>query len=182
VLPEIRSLALPGHSFVALDGNPVPNPTTVPVLWIGTAERVSAIVHMTHPGIWILDDLANDDRRRYEDRSGARGSRWKSAVDVSPGFQVELHTFRKHETFEMTFAKDNAAQEGFNRWTINGISCPMTSEAQPAAFHLKQGKRYRLSMRNPSDDIHPIRLHRHRFELTSLAANGTAGILKDVLM
>src|SRR5438046_9679626 len=39
---EIRSLALPGHSFqvIALDGNPVPNPTSVPVLWIGTAERI----------------------------------------------------------------------------------------------------------------------------------------------
>jgi hypothetical protein len=31
---EIRSLALPGHAFhvVALDGNPVPTPTSVPVL------------------------------------------------------------------------------------------------------------------------------------------------------
>ena len=40
---EIRSLALPGHSFlvVALDGNPVPNPVRVPVLWLGTAERIS---------------------------------------------------------------------------------------------------------------------------------------------
>jgi FtsP/CotA-like multicopper oxidase with cupredoxin domain len=56
---EIRSLALPGHSFevVALDGNPVPNPASVPVLWLGTAERISAIVHMTHPGVWILGDL-----------------------------------------------------------------------------------------------------------------------------
>ena len=37
---EIRSLALPGHSFrvVALDGNPVPNPSPVPVLWLGTAS------------------------------------------------------------------------------------------------------------------------------------------------
>src|SRR5580658_7307678 len=62
---EIRSLALPGHSFevVALDGNPVPNPAKVPVLWLGTAERVSAIVEMTHPGVWILGDLENDDRR-----------------------------------------------------------------------------------------------------------------------
>jgi FtsP/CotA-like multicopper oxidase with cupredoxin domain len=36
---EIRSLALPGHTFkiVALDGNPVPTPTDVPVLWLGTA-------------------------------------------------------------------------------------------------------------------------------------------------
>ena len=45
---EIRSLALPGHAFhvVALDGNPVPTPADVPVLWLGTAERISAIVEM----------------------------------------------------------------------------------------------------------------------------------------
>ena len=62
---EIRSLALPGHSFqvVALDGNPVPNPAHVPVLWLGTGERVSAIVEMNHPGVWIMGDLDNDDRR-----------------------------------------------------------------------------------------------------------------------
>jgi len=61
---EIRSLALSGHSFqvLALDGNPVPNPATVPVLWLGTAERVSALVHMTHPGVWILGDLDDGDR------------------------------------------------------------------------------------------------------------------------
>src|SRR5260370_11042496 len=62
---EIRSLALPGHSFqvVALDGNPVPNPAQVPVLWLGTAERISAIVEMNHPGVWIIGALADDDRR-----------------------------------------------------------------------------------------------------------------------
>ena len=62
---EIRSLALPGHSFlvVALDGNPVPNPVRVPVLWLGTAERISAMVEMNHPGVWILGDLSDDDRR-----------------------------------------------------------------------------------------------------------------------
>ena len=56
---EIRSLALPGHMFevVALDGNPVPNPVKVPVLWFGTAERISAIVEMKHPGVWVLGDL-----------------------------------------------------------------------------------------------------------------------------
>jgi len=61
---EIRSLALPGHNFkvVALDGNPVPTPAEVPVLWLGTAERISAIVEMNHPGVLILGDLADDDR------------------------------------------------------------------------------------------------------------------------
>src|SRR6201997_5182633 len=61
---EIRSLALPGHTFevVALDGNPVPKSARVPVLRLGTAERISAIVTMNHPGVWILGDLDDGDR------------------------------------------------------------------------------------------------------------------------
>jgi FtsP/CotA-like multicopper oxidase with cupredoxin domain len=190
---EIRSLALPGHSFqvITLDGNPVPKPAQVPVLWLGTAERVSAVVEMKHPGVWILGDLDNDDRRHgmgivveYAGRTG------KPAWIAPPAFKWSYARFAKapaspaspDETFEMTFAKDNAAEEGFNRWTINGIAFPMSNETIPAAFHLQQGKRYRIRMRNASDDIHPIHLHRHSFELTSLAGKPTAGIFKDVVM
>ena len=86
------------------------------------------------------------------------------------------------KTFEMTFAKDNAADEGFNRWTMNGLAYPMTGKVMPAAFHLQQGKRYRIHMRNASDDIHPIHLHRHIFELTSVVGRRTSGVTKDVLM
>ena len=82
----------------------------------------------------------------------------------------------------MTFAKENAAEEGFNRWTINGVSFPMSEETVPAAFQLKQGKRYRIRMRNASDDIHPVHLHRHSFEIVSIMRKLTAGILKDVFM
>lgn len=190
---EIRSLALPGHSFhvVALDGNPVPNPTPVPVLWLGTAERISAVVEMNHPGIWIMGDLAEDDRRHgmgivveYAGRSGKPlwlappPFRWNYTRFATPGSSAPP----PDDTFEMTFRKENAAEEGFNRWTINGIAYPMGSEMAPAAFHVKQGKRYRIRMRNASDDIHPIHLHRHSFELTSVAGTSTAGILKDVVM
>src|SRR5713101_2548982 len=61
---EIRSLALPGHNFsvIAMDGNPLPKPVRVSGLWLGTAERISAIVEMNHPGVWIMGDLADDDR------------------------------------------------------------------------------------------------------------------------
>ena len=31
---------------------------------------------------------------------------------------------------EMIFAKDNAAEEGFNRWTINGKAYPMTQAVE----------------------------------------------------
>jgi FtsP/CotA-like multicopper oxidase with cupredoxin domain len=190
---EIRSLALPGHSFqvLALDGNPVPNPVRVPVLWLGTAERISAIVEMNHPGIWILGDLAEDDRRHgmgiVVEYSGHTG---KPVWLAPPPFKWNYASFAKaaaspaspDETFEMTFVKDNAAEEGFNRWSINGVAFPMTHEVVPAAFHLQQGKRYRLRMRNASDDIHPIHLHRHSFELTRLGGTPTAGIFKDVVM
>ncbi len=189
---EIRSLALPGHSFriIALDGNPVPHPAQVPVLWLGTAERVSAIVEMNHPGVWIMGDLDNDDRRHgmgivveYAGRSGKpewvvpAPSRWNYMLFSKSGASAP-----PDETFEMTFAKDNAAEEGFNRWTINGVSYPMTGEVTPAPFHLQQGKRYRIRMRNASDDIHPIHLHRHSFELASLAGKPTSGVVKDVFM
>jgi FtsP/CotA-like multicopper oxidase with cupredoxin domain len=190
---EIRSLALPGHTFqvIALDGNPVPNAVSVPALWLGTAERISAIVEMKHPGVWILGDLDNDDRRHgmgivveYAGQSG------KPAWIAPPPFKWNYARFAKtggtaappDETFQMTFAKDNAAEEGFNRWTINGVAYPMTQTEAPAMFHLKKGKRYRLLMRNASEDIHPIHLHRHSFELTKLAGIATAGVLKDVFM
>jgi FtsP/CotA-like multicopper oxidase with cupredoxin domain len=54
---EIRSLYLPGHSFtiVATDGNPLPQPVRVPGLWLGTAERISAVVEMNHPGVWVME-------------------------------------------------------------------------------------------------------------------------------
>ncbi len=189
---EIRSLALPGHSFqvVALDGNPVPNPATVPVLWLGTAERVSAIVEMKHPGVWIMGDLADDDRHHgmglVVEYAGSKG---KAQWIAPPAHRWDYTLFGKpdaaakpDEIFDMIVVKDNAAEQGFNRWTINGVAYPMDGQPMPAAFHVKQGNRYRIRMHNASDDIHPIHLHRHSFELTKVAGKPTSGILKDVVM
>lgn len=190
---EIRSLALPGHSFrvIALDGNPVPNPSQVPVLRFGTAERISAIVEMNHPGVWIMGDLDDDDRRHgmgiVVEYAGQKG---KGQWIKPPSYRWNYLHFAKaeesihspDETFDMKFMKDNAAEEGFNRWTINGVAYPMTGEVAPASFHLKPGKRYRIRMHNASDDIHPIHLHRHSFELTKIFGKSTSGILKDVVM
>ncbi len=188
---ETRSLALPGHSFkvVALDGNPVPTPVGVPVLWLGTAERVSAIVEMNHPGVWILGDLADDDRERgmgivveYAGRSGKprwtapKPFKWDYARFGKPGAAAAP----PDETIEMTFAKNNAALDGFNQWSINGVAFD-TQKREPM-FHLRDGRRYRLRMRNASDDIHPVHLHRHSFELTRIAGRPTAGVIKDVVM
>jgi FtsP/CotA-like multicopper oxidase with cupredoxin domain len=188
---EIRSLALPGHTFkvVALDGNPVPTPVEVPVLWIGTAERISAIVEMKHPGIWVLGDLAEEDRGRgmgivveYAGRKGKpqwtkpRPSHWDyTRFAASHGLAPT-----PDETIEMTFEKRNAADHGFNEWTINGL--PFSMQKMEPLFRVRRGRRYRLRMRNASDDIHPMHLHRHSFELTRVAGKSTAGVIKDVVM
>jgi FtsP/CotA-like multicopper oxidase with cupredoxin domain len=188
---EIRSLALPGHSFhvIALDGNSVPAPASVPVLWLGTAERVSAIVTMSHPGVWVMGDLADDDRGHgmgiVVEYAGHKGKplwvkpkafKWDYArfgvVNPSPA--------EPDETIEMTIVKRNAALNGFNQWTLNGAAFSM--EFMKPTFSLREGRRYRLRLRNASDDIHPLHLHRHSFEITSIGGKRTAGVIKDVVM
>ncbi len=95
---------------------------------------------------------------------------------------VDVAASSPDEILEMTFAKDNAAEQDFNRWTINGVAYPMIQGIVPASFHVKRGRRYRIRMRNASDDIHPVHLHRHSFELTKFAGKPTAGVMKDVVM
>ncbi|MBV8537286.1 MAG: multicopper oxidase domain-containing protein, partial [Alphaproteobacteria bacterium] len=185
------SLALPGHVFrvVALDGNPVPTPADVPVLWLGTAERISAVVEMKHPGIWILGDLADDDRKHgmgivveYAGRKGKpqwlkpRPFKWDYTRFARPGATAPA----PDQTIEMLAVKQNGAQHGFNVWTINGQAFSM--QALKPSYMIERGRRYRLKIRNASDDIHPIHLHRHSFELTRIGGKPTAGIIKDVVM
>jgi FtsP/CotA-like multicopper oxidase with cupredoxin domain len=188
---EIRSLALPGHTFnvVALDGNAVPMPREVPVLWLGTAERVSAIVEMHYPGVWIMGDLADDDRGHGMGIVVEYGGHKGKAVwtPPKPSHWNYAHFAKRNgtsaepdEVIDMTFTKRNAAEHGFNLWTIN--DAVFSNNSMTPAYHLRQGKRYRLRMHNASDDIHPIHLHRHSFELTKLAGISTSGVMKDVVM
>jgi FtsP/CotA-like multicopper oxidase with cupredoxin domain len=202
---EIRSLALPGHTFtvVAMDGNPLPAPVRVPGLWLGTAERISAIVEMRHPGVWIMGDLSDDDRHHgmgiVVEYAGAKGKpqwlapkpfKWNYTHFGRPGAPETPPDDTADDTFDMLFEKQNAASDGFNLWTINGVAfrgaasgaSPTDQMMAPASFHLRQGRRYRLRMRNASDDIHPIHLHRHSFELSRIAGQPTSGVMKDVVM
>jgi FtsP/CotA-like multicopper oxidase with cupredoxin domain len=188
---EIRSLALPGHVFqvVALDGNPVPRPAEVPVLWLGTAERISAIVEMRHPGVWILGDLDDDDRARgmgiVVEYAGQHGKpRWDKPApfgwDYRRFARPDVAVADVDDVIEMTFAKQNAAEHGFNRWTINGAAFDM--RAMQPRFQLRRGRRYRLRLHNASDDIHPMHLHRHTFEIQRIAGQPVGGLRKDVAM
>ena len=185
---ENIQLALPGHQFqiVALDGNPVPNPQSVEVLELGTAERVSAVVEMKNPGVWILGTPMDDDRKNgmgivveYANRTGA--PRWvkprKKPWDYTLFGQARTVS-QPDETIPLVFGKINGGKGGFNRWTINGAG--FDEKAEPR--RLEKGKRYRLVFDNRTDDAHPIHLHRNSFELTNVNGKPTAGVLKDVVL
>lgn len=187
---EIRSLALPGHKFrvIALDGNPVATPHEVPLLWLGTAERVSAIVEMNQPGVWVMGDLNDGDRGRgmgiVVEYAGSKGPpRW---VKPKP-FHWDYTAFGRaeaaahpDETIEMLIVKHNGAINGFNQWTLNGQ--PFSAANMRSIYRIHRGRRYRLKFRNASDDIHPLHLHRHSFELVRVAGKDTSGLMKDVVM
>jgi FtsP/CotA-like multicopper oxidase with cupredoxin domain len=188
---EIRSLALPGHAFrvVALDGNPVPTQAEVPVLWLGTAERISAIVEMKHPGVWVMGDLSDDDRGHgmgivveYASAKGKpqwskpRPYKWDYTIFGKAGASPAS----SDETMEFTVIKHNGALNGFNEWVLNDKAFSMETLKPVYAVH--EGRRYRLKFRNASDDIHPLHLHRHSFELVRVGGKPTAGVIKDVMM
>ena len=159
---EIRSLALPGHVFkvVALDGNPVPQPAEVPVLWLGNGERISAIVEMKRPGVWVLGDTSDEDRGRgmgivveYADRKGKpqwqapKPFRWDYRRSAPHGDAAP----RVDETLELTFARgpgcatastNSPSTMSRSRWTrwnrcsvsaaASGIGC--TCSTPPTTF------------------------------------------------
>ncbi len=181
-------LALPGHTFkvIAMDGNPVPNPTAVEVLSLAVAERVDAIVEMNEPGVWVLGSTLAEARKmglgvvvEYAGKTGApvwtdpAPAKW----DYTQFASAAAATAVPDETVTLTF-RDVGPQKGskFDTWTINNKSWPDVDPIKVTA-----GKRYRLLLRNGSGDQHPIHLHRHTFEVTQIAHKQLSGLRKDVV-
>jgi FtsP/CotA-like multicopper oxidase with cupredoxin domain len=144
---------------------------------------------MKQSGIWVMGDLADDDRKQgmgiVVEYAGQKG---KPLWTKPKPFHWDYTQFGKangapaspDETIEMTIVKHNGALNGFNQWTLNGEAFSM--ETMKPMYTVHQGRRYRLKFRNASDDIHPLHLHRHSFELTRIAGKPTAGVIKDVVM
>ena len=183
-------LALPGHQFtvVALDGNPVPSPRAVSVLEMGPAERIDAIVEMNRPGVWILGDTDEPTRKsglgivvEYAGRSG--DAQWERA----PGEIWDYNLFGNSDSaahvvpepdgrVPLVFRNKWAGNRWVDHWTINGKEFPKTDPIPVRTNH-----RYRLIFDNQSDDVHPVHLHRHSFELVKVAGKATSGVMKDVV-
>lgn len=185
-----HTLALPGHQFLvtALDGNPVPSPQPVNTLRLGPAERVDAVVRMAQPGVWVLGETDDTLRKagmgiilEYANQRGAPIWRAPATIDFHYARFSTLPqggAMAAHEVeIPLVFRPKFEGYGDFDHWTINGRAWPETAE-----IPLTENTRYRLVLDNQSDDVHPVHLHRHTFELTSIHGQPTAGILKDVVL
>lgn len=181
-------LALPGHRFriIAMDGNPVPNPSTVDVVSLAVAERVDAIVEMNHPGVWQLASTLPQARAMglgvvVEYAGGSGAPVWQDPPSATEWdyaqFARASEVPEPAETFTLTF-RDAGALHGsrFDTWTINGHAWP---DVKP--IRVQQGKRYRLLFRNATGDQHPMHLHRHTFEVTAIGDRKLSGLMKDTI-
>ena len=185
---ENIQLALPGHEFLvtALDGNPVPRPRKVPSLDLGAAERVDAIVEMSHPGVWILgstdDGIRGGGLGVLVEYAGHSRIAMNVAASTAPWDYAQFGLRRPQlpadVTLPMVIARIPAGENGFERWTINGKS--YRSSDPPVV--LRKGVRYRFAFHNTSSDAHPLHLHRSSFELTRIDGRVTSGLLKDVVL
>jgi len=185
---ELHWLALPGHKFqvLAQDGAPVATQATVDQLRLGPAERVTALVTMDAPGIWVLGEARKELRDtgmgvvvEYAERtgkpqeSGAAKLAWDYRIFAEPTPAIRTPDV----TIPMVFTSKFKGHGALDQWMINGKSWPDTD---PIVLH--EGLRHRLVFDNRSTDDHPVHLHRHNFELVSIRGAATSGVHKDVVM
>ena len=187
---EVHWVALAGHRFqvVALDGNHVPTPQLVEMLRLAPAERVSALVEMNAPGVWVFGEVRKHVQAAgmgiVVEYAGASGKAvWNQPADLVWNYrqfaspdppQASPEVNRTELVFDSKF-RGHGSEE---LWRINGQSYPQTAEPI-----LEPGRRYRLMLNNSIIDDHPIDLHRHRFQVVTVDGSPEmSGLLKDVVL
>jgi FtsP/CotA-like multicopper oxidase with cupredoxin domain len=185
---DVHWIAFAGHTFrvVALDGNPVASPQSVAMLSLAPAERVSALVELNNPGVWILGEV-----RKHIQFAGMgivveyagfnNKPVWNQPEELVwnySQFAAPTTLTTEAQRIDLVFDAKFHGHGAEEQWRINGKSYPDTD--QPV---LTAGQRYRLVTKNNSVDSHPIHLHRHTFELRRVdRSNELSGIMKDVVL
>jgi FtsP/CotA-like multicopper oxidase with cupredoxin domain len=182
----VHRLALPGHRFkvLALDGNPVASAQALGVLELAPAERVDALVEMNRPGVWVLGETDEQVQQlglgivvEYAGRNGA--PQWTKPAAEPWDYTIlgrREEQLAVDETIRLVFRQKWAGNRWVDHWTINGKEYPKTDP-----IRVRTNGRYRLIFDNQSDDMHPVHLHRHNFELFQMGGKPTGGIMKDVV-
>ncbi|MGA9391630.1 MAG: multicopper oxidase family protein [Candidatus Sulfotelmatobacter sp.] len=180
-------LGLAGHQFtvVGMDGNEVPQRSEVSAIRLAPAERIDVLVEMNSPGVWVMGETRAEIRKagmgivvEYANQQGE--AKWINPPEMLWDYTLFAKQERVPEPDQripLLFESKFRGHGEFDYWMINGKSYPKTD-----TIPLKEGRRYRLALRNKSNDDHPIHLHRHTFEVTNLEGKPLSGLRKDVVV
>jgi FtsP/CotA-like multicopper oxidase with cupredoxin domain len=186
---EPHWIAMAGHEFevIALDGNAVAQPKVVSMLRLSPAERVSALVEMKNPGVWVMGEVRKHVMAAgmgiVVEYAGSSGKpQWVQPQELVWDYLQfgTAATVRKNDVTEipLVFESRFAGHGAMDRWMINGKSFPDTRTEV-----LREGTRYRMVFKNKSKDDHPVHLHRHSFELRRIEGGPeTSGVWKDTVL
>lgn len=176
-------LGLPAHLLhvVALDGNAVAAPRSVPYVELAPGERADAIVEMSQPGVWILGELNAGQRAEglgiVVEYAGAEGApRWLPVPDVPWSLAAFGGSAAAPEPDGRHTLVFRDTGDG-HHWTINGKAYPKTDP-----IVVRANRRYRWTFDNQSANDHPVHLHRHRFEVVRVNGRPMSGVWKDVVV
>jgi FtsP/CotA-like multicopper oxidase with cupredoxin domain len=156
------------------------------MLRLAPAERVSVVVEMNNPGVWVLGEVRKHVRAagmgivvEYAQRSGE--PQWQQPTQLAWNYE-QFGTGAAADpdagpatVVPLVFAAKFRGHGAMEAWTINGKSFPDTSVAP---WHA--GERYILKLVNASADDHPVHLHRHTFQLRG--SGRPLGVMKDVVL
>jgi len=135
----VGSLALSGaaRAATALDGNPVAQAQTVSMLRLAPAERVSAIVEMNNPGVWVLGEVRKHVQAsrmgiviEYANSSGKPV--WTQPEDLVWNYRQfagagDAAQPRDAITIELVFDSKFQGHGNEELWRINGLGYPQNS-------------------------------------------------------
>ena len=148
------------------------------------------IVEMAQPGIWVLGELIDEDRGRgmgiVVEYAGAKGGpQWRKPAALPLGLSA-FRRIARGPRAARRIDRDDLRRPHRSARRIRRVydqRHPVLDGKDGAAVPpASAARRYRLRLRNATDDIHPIHLHRHSFEITGIAGTVTAGVIKDVAM
>jgi len=145
-------------------------------------------VEMNAPGVWVLGEVRKHVQAagmgivvEYPNATGA--AKWIQPQELAWDYGQFAEKPGPAESaggvieIPLTFDSKFEGHGNEEMWRINGKSYPDTESPT-----LEAGKRYRLVMKNLSNNDHPIHLHRHTFEVTNVGGTRMRGLMKDVLL
>lgn len=191
-----HQLNLQGHEFkiVATDGQPINNPPLVngQLLNIAPGERYDIEFVANNPGSWLLEERSKNPGAKtltvpivyegFENTAPKTDTAELPLVDITNYGEAAKSNFSLDDKYdaEYTMDLDTEMNHGVGMaFTINGKTYPNTDP-----LNVKKGDKVKVKLVNKSpEDLHPMHLHGHFFQVLSKNGQPVTGspLVKDTL-